>query len=478
MQQLARSPDSVDTSVRSRRIFLEHCELDGAIGITGGRVVGLYPAGTEPIATRRIDATDQIVLPGLIDSHAHIRDPGFTHKEDWEHGSRAAALGGITTLMDMPNVDPPTNTVERFLAHIDNARGRSVVDFGHNAAGTDPSQIEALADAGATAFKIFMMRDIGRDYPHMPGTMVDDTGRLYEIFAEVARTGRVLMVHPHDQDLWEATVRQTWEAGDRGPQAYARAWFRDEGLIFDLGAAVALQLQAATGVSLHLLHTTTARTIAMANAAKAEGSDVTLELNPHCLFLGGNWDNIERLGPYSLGVWVSDAQVRALWEGARSGALDIAGTDHAPHSRDEKEIGWTDMFVAPGGSPSLQEYLSLFLTSVNEGLISLRRVVDLCATKPARRFGLYPRKGVIRVGADADLVVVDLDREDTITGDRVASKCGWTPYEGRRIRGVPVITMLRGRVIAEEGQVVADPGYGQFLGDQARSIDNEKGEGA
>ncbi|MPZ52690.1 MAG: amidohydrolase family protein [Acidimicrobiia bacterium] len=463
---VSQAPERVDLLIRSKRILLERFDFDGSVGVVGERIAGLYPRGHEPEAVRHIDATGLVVAPGLIDSHAHFRDPGFTHKEDFAHGTRAAALGGVTTVMDMPNVDPPTNSVETFLAHIENARGKSIVDFGHNAAGTDPSQIRGLAAAGATAFKIFMMQDVGRDYPHMPGTMVEDHGLLYELFGEIASTGLVLMVHPHDQSLWRRFVGDAWERDGRGPGSYAKAWFRDEGLIFNSGVATALELQAATGVPLHLLHTTNARTLSHVRWAKAQGQNVTTELNPHCLFLGGSWENIERLGPYALGVWVSDPHVEALWESVRNGELDIVGTDHAPHAQSEKEGGWDDMFAAPGGSPAIQEFLSLFLTEVNAGRVDLRRVIELCATSPAKRFGLYPHKGVIRVGADADLVLIDLAREVTLSHEMAASKAGYSAYAGQVVKGVPVTMLLRGTVIAEDGRVQVDPGFGQFLGDR------------
>lgn len=458
----------VDLLIRSHRILLEREEFDGAIAVSGERIVGIIARGeAEPPAHRVLDATGLAVLPGLIDSHTHLRDPGFEHKEDFTTGTRAAALGGVTTVMDMPNVNPPTNNVQALVEHLAIAKSKSVVDFGHNAAATDPSQIQGLAEAGATAFKIFMMRDIGRDYPHPPGTMVDDHARLYEIFSEIAKTDKVLMVHPHDQSLWELFVEDAWKKDGRGPTSYAKAWSRDRGLIFNSGVVTALELQNATGAKLHLLHTNTARTVQLIEHAKQLGQDVTSEVNPHSLFLG-TWDNVERLGPYALGFWVPDQEIASLWEAAEAGRLDIVGTDHAPHSREEKELGWEDMFAAPGGSPSLQEYLSLFLTNVNAGRISLRRVVDLCATAPAHRFGLYPAKGVIRVGADADLVLVDMDREVTISNEQVASKCGFTPYAGQRVHGVPVTTILRGRVIADDGKVLAEPGSGRHVAESIR----------
>ena len=166
---------------------------------------------------------DRPVIPGLIDTHCHFRDPGYTHKEDFYSGTVAAANGGVTTVFDMPNVDPPTTTAKRLRAHLENAQSKSVVDFGHNASGVIPENIAELAEAGATAFKVWMMQDIGRDYPHPPGTSVTDHAVLYRIFEEVAKTGLPLYIHPHDQELYDLSVSRSIESMGTDFRSYARA---------------------------------------------------------------------------------------------------------------------------------------------------------------------------------------------------------------------------------------------------------------
>jgi len=201
--------------------------------------------------------------------------------------------------------------------------------------------------------------------------------------------------------------------------------------------------------------------IEMIRAAKAAGRAVTAEANPHSLFVANSWASIERWGPMALGMWVPDDHAEALWQATVDGPIDVIATDHAPHTRAEKEIGWTDMFAAPGGSPMIQHYLSLLMTEVRIGRLPLERVLELCTSGPARLVGLYPRKGAIAPGSDADIVVVDPDREAIISAAESYSKCGWTNLEGRSVTGLPVMTILRGRVIAEDGIVLAEPGYGQ-----------------
>ena len=452
----------LDLVVRSRRILTESGWLDGAIGVADERIVSLGPASEVAAAHRVIDAGDKPVIPGLVDTHIHLRDPGFTQKEDFFSGTCAAAAGGVTTVLDMPNVQPPTTTVERLKAHLENAARKSIVDFGHNAAGTIPENIAGLADAGATAFKVFMMADVGRDYPHMPGIAVDDHATLFRICEQVARTGRPLFVHPHDQALYDLFVHRAWEHWGRDHRSYARAWRDGNGIVLDSGIATLLRLQKATGVRLHILHLSTVEGVRMIRRAKADGQAVTAEVNPFALFVTNSWDAVERLGPYCLGFWVPDEDGAAIWEALIDGTADVIGTDHAPHTREEKERGWTDMFATPGGMPIVQHYLSLLLNDVNTGRLTLSRVVELCATRPAKLVGLYPRKGAIAVGADADLVVLDLERVETITAANSLYKCGWTPLEGRRVQGVPVMTLLRGRVIAEDGKIQAEPGSGRL----------------
>ena len=450
-------------AVRSRRIRTPDGWHDGVVLVAGERISALLGPDDQPPAERWIDATELVVLPGLVDTHAHLRDPGFTDKEDFTTGTRAAAAGGVTTVLDMPNVQPPTTDASTLSAHLANAAAKSIVDFGHNAAATRPENIAGLAAAGATAFKVFMMRDVGRDYPHMPGIALDDHGQLLRVCEAVAATGRPLFVHAWDQELYEVFVERAWQRSGRDYRSYARAGREGDGIVLDSGIATILQLQRATGVRLHVLHLMTRGGLEMIAAAKAAGRTVTAEANPASLFVNNRWSEVERLGPYSLGMWVPDDHAEALWQATAGDVIDVIGTDHAPHTKAEKEVGWTDMFAAPGGAPMLQHYLSLLLTAVNERRISLERVVALCSTNPAKLVGLYPRKGALAAGSDADMVVVNLGTSAVIRAADAYSKCGWTSLEGREVRGLPTMTILRGRVIAEDGVVHGQPGDGRHV---------------
>ena len=430
------------------------------VAVRDGRIDAIVAPGTPLAGQAEIDANGRHLLPGLIDVHTHHREPGFTHKDDIVTSTAQCAAGGVTTTFAMPNVQPPPNTADRLRSMIELYEQRAIVDWNVNAAGTVLEEIPRLAPLGIAAFKVFMVVDTGRDYPHMPGIGVHDHGELLRIFQAVGETGLPLMVHPHDQALMTAIEERFWERGERDYRAYARAYAAHDGIIWDSAAALLLRLQLATGTRLHLLHTQTRGVIEQLRAAKARRQLVTAEMNPWAVFLGNEWANIERLGSYALSYYVPEANTEPLWAALNDGTIDLVSTDHAPHTREEKEPGWTDGWKAHTGTPSVQFYLSLLLDAAASGRISLERVVDATATTPARVFGLAG-KGRLEVGADADIAIVDLDEAFEIRDEDVLSKIGWTPYAGRRVRGRVTTTISRGEVVYENGQVVGRPGRGR-----------------
>jgi dihydroorotase len=430
------------------------------LAVRDGQIAAMLAPGTPIEADRIIDASGRHILPGAIDVHSHHREPGFTHKEDIVTATMACAAGGVTTSFAMPNVDPPPNLPEHLAAMLDRYRERAIVDWNVNAAGTVPAAIAEMATMGIAAFKVFMVVDTGRSYPHMPGIGVHDHGKLLEIFEAIRPTGVPLMVHPHDQQLMDHIERGFWARGERDALAYARAYAAHDGIIWDAAAALLLRIQRATGTQLHLLHTQTRGVVDQLRTAKATGAHISAEINPWALFLGNDWANVERLGSYALSYWVPAENTEPLWAALRDGTIDLVSTDHAPHTREEKEPGWTDGWKAHTGTPSAQFYLPMLLDASARGHISLERVVEATSTAPARVFGLG-RKGRLEVGADADLAIVDLDATLEIRDEIVLSKIGWTPYAGMAVRGVVDTTLVRGRVVYDGGRVVGEPGWGR-----------------
>ncbi len=451
---------SYDLAIRGGTLVTATGRFPADVAVSGERIAAIVAPGTPLEAARELDATGRHLIPGAIDVHSHHREPGFTHKEDIISATSACAAGGVTTSFAMPNVQPPPNTVERLDAMIDLYERKAIVDWNINAAGTIPDQIPGLATRGIAAFKVFMVVDTGRDYPHMPGIGVHDQGKLLEIFETIAPTGLPLMVHPHNQELMAHIEQGFWSRGERDAQAYAKAYAALDGIIWDTAAALLLRLQKATGTPLHLLHTQTIGVVDQLRVAKAAGQRVTAELNPWAVFLGNDWNNIVKWGPYALSYYVPEKNTEPLWEALADGTIDLISTDHAPHTREEKEPGWTDCWKAHTGTPGTQFYVPMFIDAALNGRLSLERVVELVATAPARAFGLAD-KGRLEVGAHADIVLVDLEQEMEIRDEIVLSKNGWTPYAGKRVRGVVETTLVRGAVVYENGAVVGKPGWGR-----------------
>jgi dihydroorotase len=452
-----------DLVVRSTTIVTPGGRVNGQVAVRDEKIAGIFGPQEQVSARKVVDAGDKPVIPGLIDTHCHFRDPGYTHKEDYYNGTIAAAAGGVTTVFDMPNVDPPTTTADRLKAHLENAQSKAVVDFGHNASGVVPENIKSLAEAGATAFKVWMMQDIGRDYPHPPGTSLTNHAVLYRVFEEVADTGLPLYIHPHDHALYEMFVQRSQEQWGMDFRSYARALRGGDGVVLNTAISTILEFQRSVGTKLHVLHLSTREGVRMVKQAKEQGRPVTAEANPFALFVTNDWANIEKKGPYALGFWVPEEDNPSMWDAVVDGTIDVIGSDHGPHTKEEKEVGWEDMYTAPGGSPMIEQYLRLMLTEVNKGRLTLERVVELCSAAPARLTGYYGRKGAIQVGADADMVVLDMDHEETLRAEHSHYRCGWMPSEDFETKGRPVMTILRGSVIMQDGNVTAAQGSGRLL---------------
>jgi dihydroorotase len=452
---------AVDLVLKGGTVVTEGGPVQADVAISGGIISGLTAPGEGPKAHRTVDVTGMYVLPGVIDTHSHHREPGFTHKEDIITGTSASAAGGVTVSVAMPNVYPPPTTPEILKDMFALYEKKSLIDYNINAAASNLEAIPEIAKLGIISFKIFMVVDTGRDYPHMPGIGVHDHGRLLQIFQAVQKTGLPIMVHPHDQALMNVIEKEYWDRDERDYRAYAKAYSAMDGVIWDTAVGVLLRLQQATGVHLHLLHLQTKQCVEMIKAARAQGRSVTSEVNPWTLWLGNDWANIERLGSYALSYYVEQHHYEAVWQALLDGTSDMIATDHAPHTRAEKEPGWQNGWKAHTGTPSGQEYVSMLMTDVNDGKLTIKKAVELLSENPAKVFKLFPKKGAIRIGSDADFAVIDMSAELTLNNERIVSKCGWTPYAGKKVKGLPVHTIVRGKFVFEDGKLVGEPGHGE-----------------
>ncbi|RCL03094.1 MAG: dihydroorotase [Candidatus Tokpelaia sp. JSC189] len=403
------------------------------IGIRNGRIVALGDL-SRTSAGEVINCSGLHIVPGMIDSQVHFREPGFEHKEDLDTGSRAAVLGGVTAVFEMPNTTPSTTSSEMLIDKVIRARHRMHCDFAFWVGGTrenahELGELERLS--GVAGIKVFMGSSTG-------DLLVDDDAGVRAILRNTRR--RVAF---HSEDEIRLVERQHLRI--ENDVASHPVW-RDD-LVSLKSTERLVGIARETGTRIHLLHVSTAEEIAF---LKDHKDLATLEVTPHHLTLSA--DDYALLGTLiQMNPPIRAAHHRnALWLGLQQGIVDVIGSDHAPHILEEKQKPYP---ASPSGITGVQTIAPIMLDHVNSGRLTLEAFVDLTSHGPNRIFGIS-RKGRIAVGYDADLTVIDLKRRETITNAAVASKAGWTPYDGRMVTGWPVGTIIRGHRVMWEGEIV------------------------
>lgn len=426
--------------------------MEGSLVIDDGKIIGIVKS-SEPEADRVIDASGKIVLPGMIDMHVHLRDPGFPDREDFESGTRAAAAGGVTTVIDMPNTVPATVTVKAFREKKAIADVKSLVDFGFiGGAGEVPREdIIGLAKEGATAFKSFLIARF-KELAASDYTLLKHMELLGEL-------DRPLLVHAENGDLVDKFMEEAVASGRTDPMAHCD--FRPA--IAEIEATMrCITLAAETDCHLHICHMSSAGAVDIVEWAQSTGQTVTAETSTNYLLF--TKETMTERGPYAKvdpPLRSKDDQLR-LWEALNDGTLDVLASDHAPYTKEEKDLGFKNIFDAPSGGVVIETTLPLMLDAVNNDKISLERLVEVFSTNPAMMNGLYPKKGDLMLGSDADIVIADMDMPFHIRGENLQTIQKITPYEDMKGKGMPVMTLVRGQVIYENGQVIGKPGYGTF----------------
>jgi dihydroorotase len=452
---------TVDVRIRNGRVHTPSGPLEADVLISGERIQGLVTRDDDTRAAQELDASGRDVLPGVVDLHAHSRTPGYTHKEDFLTLSRAGAAGGITCFVDMPNVEPPTDTVELLEEKRQMAQETSILDWGHFAAGTKPETIPGLAAAGATGYKIFQ---VSGAYPHDPRLAVNEDDKLYLCFEAIARTGLPCVVHPFNQRLFDLFAERAFAAGKpRNHVTFSEVYTQD--VIWRSAVGTLIELQRETDVRLHVVHTHSAGALELVRRAKAEGRRVSAAIDPKYYHFGLKdlqAPQGERVCPAGF-VTEDPARMAAIWRAFADGTMEVIDSDHAPHTLIELRQAREDAWNSALGCPQYDYLLPVVLTDVADGKMELRTAIRALSENPARLIGYYPRKGALLPGSDADLVIVDLNGELVAGDEHAYSKVGWTPYHGWRLRGVPELTMLRGQVIARNRKIVGQPGYGRYL---------------
>lgn len=403
------------------------------VGVTGGHIVAIGDLSSGS-AGETIDCGGLHILPGVVDSQVHFREPGLEHKEDLETGSRAAVLGGVTAVFEMPNTKPLTTSAEALADKVSRARHRMHCDFAFWVGGTrdnanDAGELERLP--GAAGIKVFMGSSTG-------DLLVEDDEGVHSILKNTRRRAAF-----HSEDEFRLKER----LGERieGDPSSHPVWRDETAALQCTRRLVAIARRARARI--HVLHISTAEEIDFLEAHK----DVaTCEATPHHLTLSA--DDYASLGT----LIQMNPPVRAgrhrdgVWRGLTQGIVDVLGSDHAPHTLDEKAKPYPS---SPSGMTGVQTLVPIMLDHVNSGKLSLERFVDLSSHGPQRIFGMA-RKGRIAAGYDADFTVVDMKRRETILNEQAGSKAGWTPYHGRQVTGWPVGTIIRGKRVMWEAEIV------------------------
>jgi dihydroorotase len=454
----------VELLLTGGRVYTDSGLVDASIGVSNGKIAFVSQQAWAAPAQQEIDVGGMIVLPGFIDTHVHFRDPGLTYKEDFLTGTQAAAAGGFTCVVDMPNNKPALLTRQRFREKRESVQRKAIVDFALYAGATNLQEIPGMVAEGAVGVKIFMVSDPKSHYPHDPELFTGDDGDLYDVLKLARELGVYCAVHPQNQQLFSHESRKRWAAGTTGPRDFLEAYFGENFVGDHTAIAKLIEMSLAAKARTHILHVRTERSVRAIRQGAAEGAPVSSEINPKYMLLGE--EDMQRMGPLSTPYGLPAEQRAALLRQVNDGLVDVLATDHAPHTREELEPGWKDAWSIPFGNPQLDHVTAVLLTRVNEGALTLDALVRTLSTNPAKLIGQYPQKGALRAGSDADLTVVDLERTGTLNDAECYTKVKWSPYSGRQYKGRVAMTIARGELVMRDGKVFGTPGRGRFLGNQ------------
>jgi len=440
-----------DLVLENAKIYFRGKIVEAGLAVSGEKILKIAKETNLPHASRKIDLRECLVLPGIIDAHVHLRDQSLEYKEDFFTGTCAAASGGVTTVLDMPNNVPVTMSVDSLEKRAEIAARKSVVNMAfYSAFPEDLRDMENIVRWGAKGFKLFLSKRIG-------GLDLEDDESLLQGLRKAAMLDVPVLIHAEDKDLLESKSEELKRMG----RCDAASFF----FFFSISAEAravkrATELSRASGAHIHICHVSAAQSMSIISSAKHAGVNVTCEVTPHHLLLSSR--ELETLG----GIALTNPPLRterdreALWRNLRRGVVDIIASDHAPHALHEKEKDsvWN---VAPG-FPGLETMASLMLTQVNKGFLALSRLVQVSSERPAEIFQIEKR-GSLKEGYFADFIVVDMKREWRIDSSKFYSKAKFSPFDGWAVKGKVIKTFVNGRLVMDEGEIVGKPGEGKII---------------
>ncbi|MDV3243841.1 MAG: dihydroorotase family protein [Nitrososphaerales archaeon] len=437
---------SVDLVVKNGTIVTGRSSFTGALAVRDGKIVFVGSNESLPNADRVVDAAGLYVLPGVIDVHVHLRDPGYTYKEDFGSGTAAAAAGGVTCVFDMPNNSPPTKNVEALNAKVEAAEAKAVVDYCLYGLLTVDSlpEVEPLSRAGVIGYKLFMGETTGKIVPPSDGELSDQ-------FSEVSKLGLRVAVHAEDDPAIQSRVRTLRTQG----RTDAHAHFESRPSVVEEEAVQkAISYATEAKCDLHISHLSSRWGTVAVQRARTDRASVSAETCPHYLILDDR--RYSEIGPLmKINPSIKTAEDQAsLWDAIRTGTIEMIASDHSPHVLEEKTK--PVIFDCASGFPGLETSVPLILTQVNRGTITLNKYVQLTSENPAKIWKLSPKKGSLSVGSDADFTIVDMKARAKIDSSRFYSKAKWSPFDGFEVEGMPVYTIVRGNIVMDHGAVTEE----------------------
>jgi dihydroorotase (multifunctional complex type) len=442
---------TVDLVLSNAKAFVNKETMDCSLAINRGKIFKIGKEPSMPKADRRLDVKGLLVLPGMIDAHVHLRDEGKAYKEDFYSGTAAAAAGGITTVLDMPNNNPVTMSAETLRNRMSIAKSKILVNVGfYSEFPTNIQDIRGIVEEGAVAFKLFMTEQVG-------GLDIDDDNALSEAFKIAKKLGALVAVHAEDKVSLKSAEDRLKHANRNDIGAFLEAHSEDVEM---KAVKRLLSIAKQSGPHIHFCHVSTGKGLKAIIEEKKTGMQVTCETTPHHLLLSS--EEFKRVGTLALTMPPvrEKPQINALWSGIEKGWIDTIGSDHAPHTLVEKksEIVWN----VKVGIPGLETTLPLLLTEVKRGRLSIADVVRLMSEKPAEIFKLKGRGSLIE-GNNADITVVDLRSRGKIDSSKFHSKAKYSPFDGRPVEGRLVKTFVGGQLVMDEGEAVAQGGSGDII---------------
>lgn len=459
-----------DLLIKNGVIVTSDSMYAGDICISGEKIAAITAPGTEQQAKEIIDASGKYVYAGFIDTHVHSRDGGHTYKEDFLHSTMSAACGGITTLLEMPNAVPAVVDRDSFLQQKKNFESKAYIDFGMwglCVGEYNNDKLKELAEQGIVGYKFFWgyaIRKSNYSLVYSPNSTDEDIippfedGEIFQIFKRVKETGKLIAIHAENANLIRSLtdkIRKEDYKNDYEALLATRPVVAEETTV-----KTAISFSKATGVHLHILHVSAKETVELIREAKKQGLHVTGETCPQYLtFTNEDYETVGNMMKVYPPVRHKEDQ-EAIWEGLKDGTLSFVCSDHAPHTREEKSGSIFDM---PAGMCAIETLVPIIADQVNKGRITKQELANVLSEQPAKQYGLYPNKGSLQTGTDADITIMDFDTQKTLKAEELHSVSKVTAYDGYQVSAAPVCTILRGKVIVKDGRLIEETHTGKFI---------------